>query len=319
MSRKLSLVFSIAMLMAFAMPVAAAPSAGGAAAGTVRASHVANCDDIVIAANGTILVNGIALTAAQLALLSADARAALQLAANADANANADVCVDVAASLAPLSVAVNADIVVCGTAVVTASNATVGGAAIPAALLSAGLREALAIAAAANVNTCLTTTITNGNVVANVSLDACVRARLNSAGQIVVTAGGTDFVLDGFSIVGTTGALNTSAAVTIGLRLGAGLNVATDAQTLTVQVTTITGCAATLTGEGVSPEGASIPGGASFPFGAQPFTVGSAPGAGQLPDTAMQAGTDSTAIPALALIALLMSGLSALRTREARI
>ena len=321
MSRKLSLVFSLAMLMAFAMPVAAAPSSGGASAGTVRANHVANCDDIVVAADGTISVNGVALTAAQLALLSADARAALQLAANADANANADVCADVAVSLAPLSVVVNADIVVCGSAVVTASNATVGGASIPTALLSAGLRQALAIAAAANVNTCLTTTVTNGAVVANVSLDACVRARVNSAGQVVVTAGGADFVLAGFAIGGTTGALNTTAAVTIGLRIGGGLNLATDAQTLSIQVVTISGCAATPPGSGPNLDSGVNPATASNPGGAQPFTAGTRPGGGALlPDTAMEPGTDSGAIPVLALIGLLLWGMSAaLRTREARI
>lgn len=308
---KRSLVLSILMLMAFVMPVAAAPISSGATADTALANHVANCDDITIAANGTISVDGVALTAAQAALLSADVRAALQLAANANANANADVCVDVALSLAPLSVVVNADIAVCGSAVVTANSATVAGVAIPAALLSAGLREALAIAAAANINTCLTTTIANGNVAANVTLDACVQARLNSAGQVVVTASGADFVLAGFVISGTTGALNTSAAVTIGLRIGAGLNLATDAQALTVQVVTISGCAATAPGTGTNPATGTNPTGGS----AGPGTAGTG-SVGGLPDTAVEAAQVPVAVPSLALIALLLIGLLVLRTRE---
>lgn len=303
MSIQRSLIFSLVMLMASVMPVAAAPSSGSANAETILGSHATACDDITIAADGTISVNGVALTAAQAALLSADARAALRLAANADGNANADICVDVSASLVPLSVVINADISICGSVVLTAGSATVGAASIPAELLSAGLREALSVAAAADVNACVTTTVTNNNVVTNVIVDACVQARLNSAGDVVVTAGGQDFVLDGFVISGTVGALNASTAVTIGLRIGARLNLATDAQTLTVQVVTITGCAATATADGVSQGGGSN----------DPGPIGSSLGTdsgtgGLLPDTAMEASAVPVAIPSLALIVLLLGG-----------
>jgi hypothetical protein len=313
MSIKRSLICSLGMLLAIATPVAAAPSPGGSAPGTAREIHVGTCDDITIAANGTISVNGVALTAAQAALLSADARAALRLAADADANANADVCADVTASLAPLSVAVNADIVICGSVVATADSATVGGVAIPAALLSAGLREALDLAADANVGTCLTTTVTNGNVTTQLTVDACVQAQLNSAGQVVATAGGQDHVLAGFALVGTTGALNANAAVDLGLRLGAGLNLANDAQTLTVQVITIAGCGA------ASPGGVTNPGGGTTTTGAAgPATGLAGTGGPMLPDTAMQPGRASIAPPMLAMIALLLIALAARRTQEVR-
>ena len=328
MSVRRSLLFSVVMLMALATPVAAAPDPGSASAESVLATHVANCDDIIIAADGTISVNGVALTAAQAALLSADAWAALRLAANARGNVNADVCADVNIGLAPLSIAVNAHIAICGSVVLTADSAAVGGASIPAELLSAGLRQALAVAAAANVNACLTSTVTNGNVVTNVTVDACVQARLNSAGQVVVTVDGQDFVLAGFVIGGTTGALNASVAVTIGLRIGATLALVTDAQTLTVQVVTIAGCAATPTAGGTAP-GGTTPGGATTPGGTAPGgtapssgssaapSLAGAPGGGLLPDTAMEPAAGPLAFLALALTALVLIGLlTALRMGE---
>ena len=307
MSKKLSLVISLVTLLALATPVAAAPGAGGATGETVVASHVSNCDTIVIAADGTISVNGVALTAAQLALLSADVRAALRLAADADANANADVCIDISASLLPLSVVVNADIAICGRVTLTANAASIGGASVPALLLSAGLREALAVAAAARVNACLTTTVTNNSVVANLTLDVCVQARLNGAGQVVVTAGGQDFLLAGFGIVGSVGPLNANAAVTIGLRIGGTLNLLTDAQTLTIRVVTISGCA------GSPPSGGTGPGGGTNPpgGGGAPGGDDTDPGTPLLPDTAMEAGTASVPVSSLAVIALLLSGLLA--------
>ena len=307
MSKKLSLVLSLVTLLALATPVAAAPSAGQAAGESIVANHVGNCDTIAIAADGTISVNGVALTAAQLALLSADVRAALRLAADADANANADVCIDISASLVPVSVVVNADIAICGQVTLTANAASVGGASVPALLLSAGLREALAVAAAARVNACLTTTVTNNGVLTTVTLDACVRARLNGAGQVVVTAGGQDFLLAGFGIVGTVGPLNASAAVTIGLRIGGTLNLLTDAQTLTIRVVTISGCAATPPGGDTGPGGGTNPpGGDGAPGGDD-----TDPGTSLLPDTAMEARTTSLPVSSLAVIALLLSGLLA--------
>lgn len=307
MSKKLSLVLSLVTLMALATPVAAAPSARGAPGESVDSSHVTTCDTITIAVDGTISVNGVALTAAQLALLSSDLLAALRLAADADANANADVCVDISASLIPLSVVVNADIAICGRVALTANAASIGGVSVPAVLLSAGLREALAVAAAADVNACLTTTVTNNSVVATVTLDACVRARLNAAGQVVVTAGGQDFLLAGFGIVGTVGPLNASAAVTIGLRIGGTLNLLTEAQTLTIQVVTISGCAASTPSSGTGPAGGTTPpGGAGAPGGDEPDA-----GTPLLPDTAMEARTASVHASTLALIALLLSGLLA--------
>ena len=318
MSVKRSLLISIVMLMAFAAPVAAGPDPGGQSAETGRATHVANCDDILIAANGSISVNGVALTAAHAALLSADARAALQLAANARSNVNADVCADVGISLVPLSVTVNAHIAICGSVVLTANSATIGDLSIPTALLSAGLHEALAIAAAANVNACLATTVTNGSVVTNASVDACVQARLNSAGQVVVTIGGQDFVLAGFVIGGTTGTLNASVAVTIGLRIGATVALVSDAQTLTVQVVTIAGCAATPPngGPGTGGPGTGGSGTGGSGTGGGGLTPG-APGGGLLPDTAMEEATGPLGIPALALAVLVLSGLlGTLRMRE---
>lgn len=313
---KISLVFSVVMLLAMAMPVAAAPRPAGTAGDAAVASHVGTCDTVVVGADGAISVNGVALTDAQLALLSADVRAALQLAADAAANANADVCVDLAVSLLPLSVVVNADIAVCGAVVLTASSATVGGVAIPAELLSAGLRQALALAAAANVNACLTTTVTDNTVTTTVTVDACVQARLNSAGQVVVTAGGQEFVLAGFGITGTVGPLTTNAAVTVGLRLGGTVNLATDGQTLFVQVITIAGCDAVSPDTGTPPGGGTTPppgGGTISPGGGTtPPGEGAAPGTGTtgpalLPDTA---AVRPNAIPALVLglMALVLGG-----------
>ena len=303
----IGLIAALVLLMALVMPVAAAPTSGEATSNGALANHVANCDDITILAGGVISVNGIVLTAAQAALLSADARAALQLAADANANANANVCVDVAASLIPLSATVNAHIVICGTASLTANSATVGGAAIPAALLSAGLREALAIAAAANVNTCLTTTVTTGNLTANVSLDAFVDAQLNSAGDLLVNAGGQSFVLDDVVIVGATGALNANAAVTVCLRIGGALNLATDSQTLTVSV--VTGCSAVAPATGTN----TAPGGSAT----GPGSLTGGPGSPMLPDTAMRADAPN-AVPILGIVGLLIA-LAAVHRREVRV
>lgn len=314
MSRPISLVFSVVVLLAFAMPVTAAPAPGDPPADASLASHVGTCDTVVIGAGGAISVNGVALTAAQLALLSADVRAALQLAANAAANADADACVDVALSLVPLSVVVNADVTVCGSVVLTASSATIGGAAIPAELLTAELRQALALAAAASVNACLTTTVTNNTVTTTVSADACVQARLNSAGQVVATVGGQDFVLAGFGLTGTVGPLNTSAAVTIGLRLGGTVNLATDGQVLFVQVITIAGCDGVSPGTGNPPPGGGTtpPGGGTNQPGAGNAPEGQAPGTGTggpilLPDTATERPSVNPAL-VLALMAITMSG-----------
>lgn len=323
MSRKISLVFSAVLLLALATPVAAAPGAAGPTAGGVLANHVGSCDTLVVGANGAVSVNGVALTDAQLALLSADARAALQLAANAAASANADVCVDLAVSLLPLSVVLNADVMICGAVVLTASSATVGGVAVPAELLSAGLRQALAVAAAADVNACVTTTVTNGTVTTTVTVDACVEARLDTAGQVRVTAGGQEFVLAGFGITGTVGPLTTDAAVTVGLRLGGTLNLATDGQTLFVQVITIAGCDAVSPGTGNPPGGGTTPpgggttppgGGATPPGGGTtPPDDGTAPGTGTagpvlLPDTAAERPNGIPAL-ALALAALILGGM----------
>jgi len=200
MAVPLAVLATLALLLAAIAPVLAAPS-GTSGSRAVLASHVdpADCEDITTNVDGDIIVDGTALTAAQLALLDADLTAALLLAANASASADAtvDVCVDVVAGTGDL-LDINADISVCSVDVTVNGDGTVdlGDVNVDADLLDARLIAALQLAAdaAADADTeaCVVVTVTDNAVDADVEVNAIVTL----CATLIVDANG-DFTING--------------------------------------------------------------------------------------------------------------------------
>jgi len=166
----------LALMLTAIAPVLAAPS-GTAGSRLALTDHIlpGDCDVIVLEGDGDILVNGVALTVAQLALLDADALAALQLAAAADASAAGTVCVNVTLGVSPPSVVVDADIELRPVTVDINADGDValdGDIVLDAGLFDADMIAALMLAADAGATVCVTLTIED-NVI-TVALDAVI-------------------------------------------------------------------------------------------------------------------------------------------------
>jgi hypothetical protein len=287
------LIILVIFVIGLAGPVSAAPGQPDAS-GRVMANHVdpADCDVISVGAGGSILVDGVALTAAQLALLDSDAVAALEFAAAAAAATDADAseCTDVAIVLAPPAVTVNADISVCSVDVAVNADGTadLGDVTVGSNLLDSTLETVLQVAADAGAEACVTATVTDNEVAVDGSVQLCATATLNADGSLTVN--GLDLDVD--ALLDVNGELQIGVEVEVALAILASVDLADDAAHVVATVIDIPGCGDSAGG---TPSGT----GSASPS-VSPSSAGGGSGAtpSQLPNTA---STDSVPSDSMAL------------------
>lgn len=228
---------AIALLLMAIAPAVAAPETGGSGVGATQATHVTTCN-VTFDAGGNLLLDGSALTAAQLAvldpLLAGDASltAAIELAADA----NADACVNLAIDLAGPSATINADVSLCGAVELTAEGILIVGTEISADLMSSDLINILEAAAAAGAEACLDVTVTDNDVVVDASVEMCLNATLLDTGVVSVDIGGTEFFFDG-TLIDAGGLLDVGITVEVNLLVVGSVDIAGKSAELFVVVT----------------------------------------------------------------------------------
>ncbi len=230
----------------------------------------------------TATINGVDVP---LSMLDADARAALQLAANA----NSSVCVNVVVTNTRIvDASVNLKLNLCGDVTLDANgNVMVDGTLIPADLLDADVLAALKLAATAEGDGCVAVNVgsTGGTTTVNVSIEVNVCATVTAVGNGTIS-------LDG---------------VTFDVAAGTGVNVAVGEKVCTVIHTAPGGNVevSDITHQGATAPGATTP----------PVASGASSGP-VLPDTSMAPDAPLKGIGALMLLAGGL-GLTAVRRRRA--
>ena len=245
------------------------PEGGPARPALLLASHIdpEDCDTVTTTSSGDILVGGVALTGAQLAVLDADVLAVLGLAAGATAAGTGTICVDVAFGLVPL-VTVNADIALCSVTVAVEADGTItiGGVVVPSELLAAPLADFLGAAASAQIGACLEVTVTDNEVLVDAIVDACVLATLHDDGSVSVALGIEMIEFPAGALAVTTD-LEVDVGVEIALRVTVSSDLETEAVTLQAEGITLPGCGSAGPTSSPDSSGSAEPSGSASPTG----------------------------------------------------
>lgn len=234
-----ALLASLTLLVAAITPALAAP-AGSRGSAPAPAEHV-ECN-VTFDAEGNLLLEGVALTDAQaavleLALADADLAAALELAAQADADACLNLVIDTAGD--PVSATLNGHIDICGTVAFTGQ-----GIAINDVVFEANLNNELGafLDATVGIELCASVTVVDNAVSIDVSLETCATVMLTADDTVVFTfSNDTDFALPVASVTGAV-ELEEGLEVFLAVMLSGSLDLATDAVTLEAELLGTEGC-----------------------------------------------------------------------------
>lgn len=285
----------------FAVPVAANNVDSAGVPTHASADHVVPADCDVITTEGEqIFVNGVAVSAEDLAVMQLELLGgALRLAAAA-AGSDASVCIDVTGL--PGSPTGNGHIDLCGTVdadpdvgVDIDAVVTVGGVALPEQVLVAGSVELFLAADAAGTDACLSVRVADSRMVIETSTvePICATATLNARQELDVVIGGAELqlaVLGGGTVVDPSGVLEVAQPVSVRLEISVSADYHTHGHDMIV----------TVIGEGCEP---TPPQPTASPTG-RGATTGEL-----LPDTAMRDAAPSSTGVALLLLVLSLVGM----------
>lgn len=294
----LAFLAALALMLVAITPALAAPS-GTSASRAGLADHVSDCN-LTVDAEGNLLLEGEALTGAELAaveaLLATDSSLAAAVAVFARVGADACFNVDFDEGEGGLTAVINGDGGVCAATVAVNADGdlVINAAAFASDLLGSELVALIEATAAAEAGFCAFVTVTDNAVEVVLRVVACATATLNTDDTVTITLGGIDFDLDLDAVEDTEGLLEAGVAVEVGVALFASVDLETDTVSLSAGILDIDDCDDGDAAPTASPAPTAVP-------TATPPVV--------IPDTAGQPiGSNSGPALVLAIVALLSLG-----------